>query len=47
LLSYLIYRQFFIFTNFGVGSALAVALAVIALIGGLIAVKTLYRKIEV
>jgi multiple sugar transport system permease protein len=47
LLSYLIYRQFFIFTNFGVGSALAVALAIIALIGGLIAVKTLYRKIEV
>ena len=47
LLSYLIYRQFFIFTNFGVGSALAVSLAIIALIGGLIAVKTLYRKIEV
>ncbi|CAB4704209.1 unannotated protein [freshwater metagenome] len=47
LLSFLIYRQFFIFTNFGIGSALAVALAFIALIGGLIAVKTLYRKIEV
>lgn len=47
LLSFLIYRQFFIFTNFGVGSALAVALAAVALLGGLIAVKTLYRKIEV
>lgn len=47
LLSFLIYRQFFIFTNFGIGSALAVSLAFIALIGGLIAVKTLYRKIEV
>lgn len=47
LLSFLIYRQFFIFTNFGVGSALAVALAAIALVGGLIAVRTLYRKIEV
>ena len=47
LLSFLIYRQFFIFTNFGIGSALAVALALIALVGGLIAVKTLYRKIEV
>lgn len=47
LLSYLIYRQFFIFTNFGVGSAIAVSLALIALIGGLIAVRLLYRRVEV
>ncbi len=46
LLSFLIYRQFFIFTNFGVGSAISVFLAILALVGGLTAVKFLYRKIE-
>lgn len=46
LMSFLIYRQFFIFTNFGVGSAIAVSLSLIALIGGVIAVKFLYKKVE-
>lgn len=46
ILSFLIYRQFFLFTNFGVGSAIAVVLALMALIGGLVAVKLLYRKVD-
>jgi len=47
LLSFLIYRQFFIFTNFGIGSAIAVSLALLALVGGLITVKKVYKKIEI
>lgn len=43
VLSILIYRQLFVVTQIGLGSALAVVLGVIALIGGLVTVKLLYR----
>lgn len=43
VLSLLIYRQLFAVTQIGLGSALAVILGVVALIGGLITVKLLYR----
>jgi multiple sugar transport system permease protein len=47
ILSFLIYRQMFVFTNYGVGSAIAVFLAILALVGGLIAVKTIYKRVEI
>lgn len=43
VLSILIYRQLFGVTHIGVGSALAVVLGLVALVGGLIIVKLLYR----
>jgi multiple sugar transport system permease protein len=43
VLSILIYRQLFAATHVGVGSALAVVLGVVALIGGLLVVRLLYR----
>lgn len=43
VLSILIYRQLFGVTQIGLGSALAVILGVIALVGGLLTVKILYR----
>jgi multiple sugar transport system permease protein len=43
VLSMLIYRQLFVVTHIGVGSALAVVLGLLALVGGLIIVKLLYR----
>ncbi|WIY52537.1 sugar ABC transporter permease [Devosia sp. YIM 151766] len=43
VLSVLIYRQLFVVTQIGLGSALAVVLGVAALIGGLVTVKLLYR----
>jgi multiple sugar transport system permease protein len=43
VLSILIYRQLFVVTQIGLGSALAVVLGVAALIGGLVTVKLLYR----
>src|SRR5690625_1281504 len=46
VLSILIYRQLFVVTNIGLGSALAVILGVLALIGGLATVKLLYRREE-
>jgi multiple sugar transport system permease protein len=47
ILSFLIYRQMFVFTNYGVGSAIAVFLAILALVAGLIAVKTIYKRVEI
>jgi len=44
VLSVLIYRQLFINTNIGLGSALAVILGVVALIGGLTIVRLFYRR---
>lgn len=44
VMSILIYRQLFVSTNIGLGSALAVILGVVALIGGLITVRLFYRK---
>ena len=44
LLSILIYRQLFVVTQIGLGSALAIILGVAALVGGLITVRLLYRK---
>lgn len=46
ILSFLIYRQLFVFTNYGVGAAIAVFLAVVALITGLVAVKVIYKRVE-
>jgi multiple sugar transport system permease protein len=43
VLSILIYRQLFVVTHIGIGSALAVVLGLLALIGGLFIVKLLYR----
>ena len=43
VLSILIYRQLFVVTQIGLGSALAVVLGVAALIGGLATVRILYR----
>ncbi len=43
VLSILIYRQLFVVTQIGLGSALAVVLGAAALIGGLATVKILYR----
>ncbi len=43
VLSLLIYRQLFAVTQIGLGSALAVILGLVALVGGLITVKLLYR----
>lgn len=43
VLSILIYRQLFVVTQIGLGSALAVVLGVAALIGGLVTVRVLYR----
>lgn len=43
VLSILIYRQLFVVTQIGLGSALAVVLGMAALIGGLATVKLLYR----
>lgn len=44
VMSILIYRQLFVSTNIGLGSALAVILGVVALVGGLITVRLFYRK---
>lgn len=44
VLSVLIYRQLFVNTNIGLGSALAVILGVVALIGGLTIVRLFYRR---
>jgi multiple sugar transport system permease protein len=44
VLSILIYRQLFGVTNLGLGSAIAVILGVVALIGGLTTVKLFYRE---
>ena len=44
VLSILIYRQLFVVTQIGLGSALAVVLGIVALIGGLVTVKLLYRE---
>ncbi len=44
VLSILIYRQLFVSTNIGLGSALAVILGIAALIGGLMIVKLFYRR---
>lgn len=44
VLSILIYRQLFVSTNIGLGSALAVILGVVALVGGLLTVRLFYRK---
>jgi multiple sugar transport system permease protein len=44
VLSILIYRQLFVNTNIGLGSALAVILGVVALIGGLAIVRLFYRS---
>ncbi|MDF2981143.1 MAG: binding-protein-dependent transport system inner rane component, partial [Devosia sp.] len=44
VLSILIYRQLFVNTNIGRGSALAVILGVVALIGGLTIVRLFYRR---
>jgi multiple sugar transport system permease protein len=44
VLSLLIYRQLFVVTNIGLGSALAVILGIVALIGGLVTVKLLYKS---
>jgi multiple sugar transport system permease protein len=46
-ISILIYRQLFAVTHIGLGSALAVLLGVLALIGGLLVVRLLYRPQEV
>ncbi len=44
VLSILIYRQLFVNTNIGLGSAIAVILGVVALIGGLTIVRLFYRR---
>lgn len=44
VMSVLIYRQLFVNTNIGLGSALAVILGVVALVGGLVIVKLFYRR---
>src|SRR5690606_25553143 len=44
VLSILIYRQLFVVTQIGLGSALAVVLGVVALVGGLVTVRLLYKK---
>lgn len=44
VMSILIYRQLFVNTNIGLGSALAVILAVVALVGGLAIVRLFYRR---
>ncbi|SHK95729.1 multiple sugar transport system permease protein [Pseudonocardia thermophila] len=44
VLSILIYRQLFVATDIGTGSALAVILALLSLVGGLITVRLLYRN---
>lgn len=44
VMSILIYRQLFVNTNIGLGSALAVILGVVALVGGLLIVKLFYRR---
>lgn len=44
VLSILIYRQLFVSTNIGLGSALAVILGLVALIGGLLTVRLLYKN---
>lgn len=44
VMSILIYRQLFVSTNIGLGSALAVILGVVSLVGGLITVRLFYRK---
>ncbi len=44
VMSILIYRQLFVNTNIGLGSALAVILGVVALIGGLAIVRLFYRR---
>lgn len=44
VLSILIYRQLFVVTQIGLGSALAVVLGIVALIGGFVTVKLLYRE---
>lgn len=44
VMSILIYRQLFVNTNIGLGSALAVILGVVALVGGLVIVKLFYRR---
>ncbi|MBN9308545.1 sugar ABC transporter permease [Devosia sp.] len=44
VMSILIYRQLFVNTNIGLGSALAVILGVVALVGGLVIVRLFYRK---
>jgi multiple sugar transport system permease protein len=46
VLSILIYRQLFSATNIGLGSALAVILGAVALVGGLVTVKLLYKPEE-
>jgi multiple sugar transport system permease protein len=43
LLSILLYRQIFQFSNVGAGSAIAVILGLVAFVVGLIFVKFLYR----
>jgi multiple sugar transport system permease protein len=43
VISILIYRQLFGVTHIGIGSALAVLLGLLALVGGLLVVKLLYR----
>jgi len=44
VMSILIYRQLFVNTNIGLGSALAVILGVVALVGGLVIVRMFYRR---
>lgn len=44
VLSIVVYRQLFVVTNIGLGSALAVVMGAIALIGGLLTVRVLYRS---
>ena len=44
VMSILIYRQLFVNTNIGLGSALAVILGVVALVGGLVIVRLFYRR---
>ena len=46
VLSILIYRQLFVVTDIGTGSALAVVLGAIALVGGLATVRLIYGKRE-
>ncbi|WP_212754015.1 carbohydrate ABC transporter permease [Nakamurella aerolata] len=44
VLSIVVYRQLFVVTNIGLGSALAVVLAVLALLGGLLTVRLVARS---
>ena len=46
VLSILIYRQLFVVTDIGTGSALAVILGLLALLGGLLTVRLLYGRRE-